>query len=64
VALHDLKSSAGMLGALGVQRLAEEMEELARRGDGAGLLARLASLEAAMSRAEDRLRAARDRRDA
>jgi HPt (histidine-containing phosphotransfer) domain-containing protein len=64
LALHDLKSSAGMVGALAVQRLAEKMEGLARRRDGAALREHLESLAAAVARADERLRAARERRGA
>jgi HPt (histidine-containing phosphotransfer) domain-containing protein len=62
LALHDLKSSAGMLGASGLQRLAEEMERLARQNDADGLRTRFELLEAAMARADNLLRDARDRR--
>lgn len=62
-ALHDLKSSAGMIGAAGVQRLAEEMELLARQEDAAGLRARFESLESTVARATDLIEAARARRD-
>lgn len=44
-ALHDLKSSAGMVGAVAVQRLAEEMEHLARADDLSALHDRLERLE-------------------
>lgn len=62
LALHDLKSSAGMLGLTGLQQLAEEMERLARRNDAEGLRARFAPLEAAVARAGSLLRDARIRR--
>jgi len=61
-ALHDLKSSAGMVGALGVHALAEEMEQLARGGDGDGLRARLPRLESAIATTAESLAAARKRR--
>ena len=62
LALHDLKSSAGMLGASGLQQLAEEMERLARQNDADGLRARFEPLEAAVTRADGLLRDARVRR--
>jgi HPt (histidine-containing phosphotransfer) domain-containing protein len=62
-ALHDLKSSAGMVGASEVMRLAEEMERLARGNEIATLPTRLERLEAAMDRADSRLRAAMKRRN-
>jgi HPt (histidine-containing phosphotransfer) domain-containing protein len=62
LALHDLKSSAGMLGASGLQQLAEEMERLARQNDADALRARFEPLEAAVARADGLLREARVRR--
>jgi len=62
LALHDLKSSAGMLGVSGLQQLAEEMERLARQNDADGLRARVEPLEAAVARADSLLRDARVRR--
>jgi HPt (histidine-containing phosphotransfer) domain-containing protein len=62
LALHDLKSSAGMLGLTGLQQLAEEMERLARQNDAEELRARFAPLEAAVARADSLLRDARIRR--
>ena len=58
-ALHDLKSSAAMVGAAGVARLAEEMERLARAGDAPAVQERLARLESAVEGAGAALREAR-----
>jgi HPt (histidine-containing phosphotransfer) domain-containing protein len=60
--LHDLKSSAGMVGALGVNTLAEEMEQLARAGDRDELRARMPRLESAIATTAQTLAAARERR--
>lgn len=62
-ALHDIKSSAGMIGAAGLQRLALEMEQLARDADANGLQERFARLEAASKQAEDWLAALRQRNE-
>jgi HPt (histidine-containing phosphotransfer) domain-containing protein len=62
-ALHDLKSSAGMVGASGVMRLAETMERLARANESESLPERLEQLEAALARAETLLNEAIKRRD-
>jgi len=62
-ALHDLKSSAGMVGASGVMRLAETMERLARADELDTLPERLEQLEAALARTETLLNEARKRRD-
>ena len=62
-ALHDIKSSAGMVGATAVQRLAEEMERLARAGDVAALRAHLERLELLLRQAERALTDARTRRN-
>ena len=61
-ALHDLKSSAGMVGATGVHALAEEMEQLSRAGDREGLQSRLPRLESAIATTGESLAAARKRR--
>jgi len=63
-ALHDMKSSAGMVGACGVQGLAHEMERLAREGDVPGLEARMSRLETALADADQAVRQARERRQA
>lgn len=63
-ALHDMKSSAGMVGACGVQGLAHEMERLARAGDASGLEERMDRLETALADADEALRQARQRRRA
>jgi len=55
-ALHDLKSSAGMVGANEVMRLAEELERLARARDLKPLAERLERLESAATRVDDYLR--------
>ncbi|MBW3533792.1 MAG: Hpt domain-containing protein [Gemmatimonadetes bacterium] len=52
---HSLKSSAANVGATVVSRLAAEMEDLAGRGDMAGMEALRAGLEAAMERVRERL---------
>jgi HPt (histidine-containing phosphotransfer) domain-containing protein len=62
LALHDLKSSAGMVGASSVQDLAELMERLARRNEREALRERFELLEAEAARAEGLLRDARKRR--
>jgi len=62
VALHDLKSSAGMVGASGLQQLAEEMERLARQNQTEALRERLPRLEAAVADAARHLGGARERR--
>ena len=62
-ALHDLKSSAGMVGASGVMRLAEEMERLARAEEMETLPERLERLEAALARSDMVLKQAMKRRD-
>jgi HPt (histidine-containing phosphotransfer) domain-containing protein len=62
-ALHDLKSSAAMVGAADVSRLAEEMERMARQDEIAALHARLERLEDAVARADGLLREAMRRRD-
>ncbi len=62
-ALHDLKSSAGMVGAAGVQILAGEMEELAREGDTDGLRRRLGRLVTALETTGQTLDEARRRRE-
>jgi HPt (histidine-containing phosphotransfer) domain-containing protein len=51
-----------MLGASGLQQLAEEMERLARQNDADALRARFEPLEAAVARADGLLREARVRR--
>ena len=51
-ALHDLKSSAGMVGALHVERLALEMEQDAVRQDHAALTGKLQKLASAVSEAQ------------
>ena len=61
-ALHDMKSSAGMVGACGVQDLAQEMERLAREGDAPALDARLGRLETALADADEAVRQAKERR--
>ena len=61
-ALHDMKSSAGMVGACGVQGLAHEMERLAREGDAPGLEGRMSRLETALTDADEAVRQARERR--
>ena len=61
-ALHDLKSSAGMIGAAGVYGLAGEMEQLAREGNADGLRERLGRLEAALETTGQTLDEARRRR--
>jgi len=63
-ALHDMKSSAGMVGACGVQGLAHEMERLARAGDSQELEARMSRLETALADADEAVRLARERRQA
>ena len=60
-ALHDMKSSAGMVGACGVQGLAQEMERLARAGDAPAVEARLDRLETALADADGAVRQARAR---
>ena len=62
-ALHDLKSSAGMIGASTVQQLAETMERAAWRGDLAAVRANLKRLETDLARAETLLQEARQRRN-
>ena len=62
-ALHDLKSSAGMVGAEDVMHLAEEMERLARAEKLEMLPQRLERLEKALRRADALLREALKRRD-
>jgi HPt (histidine-containing phosphotransfer) domain-containing protein len=62
-ALHDLKSSAGMVGASGVSRLADEMERLARGGDREAVRERVERLESAVEAAGQVLREARRKWD-
>jgi HPt (histidine-containing phosphotransfer) domain-containing protein len=54
--LHALKSSAGMLGALELQELAEPMERLARKRQADAVAAVMQRLAEAYARAESRLR--------
>jgi HPt (histidine-containing phosphotransfer) domain-containing protein len=51
-ALHDMKSSAGMLGARALERLALEMERDAANGDGAALSAKVERLAEAVEAAQ------------
>lgn len=60
-ALHDIKSSAGMVGAAGLQRLAQEMERMAREADPNGVEARFERLELASKQAAVWLTAMRQR---
>ena len=62
-ALHDLKSSAGMVGASGVMRLAEQMERSARSKAMEALPQQLVRLEAALARANVLLEEAMKRRE-
>lgn len=52
---HSLKSSAANVGATALSRLAGEMEDLASRGDLAGVDGLRPGLEAAWERARERL---------
>lgn len=60
-ALHDLKSGAEMVGAVGVHRLALEMERQAREGDLDAVRSGVDGLESALSRAGVSLGLARER---
>jgi len=51
-ALHNMKSSAGMIGARQLERLALEMEQDVAREDGAALTAKVKLLASAVSEAQ------------
>ena len=61
-ALHDLKSSAALLGAVELERVARELEQHARAAETGPLAARLGELDEAAARADAELRRALDRR--
>jgi len=61
-ALHDLKSSAGMVGACGLQRLAERLERMARDGDLDSVGEAVGELEREARRADEVLKRALDER--
>ena len=60
LALHSLKASAALLGAMHMQRLSERGEQLARSGALASLPAVVQALEDELARVEDWLVRARD----
>ncbi len=53
--LHSLKSSAGQMGAVGVQELCERAERMATKGDVAGVAAVLPALDAEIAALLERL---------
>lgn len=58
-ALHEIKSSAGQLGATAVRRLAEELEHLVRASAMDAARARRGELEVALAEAHEWMRQAR-----
>jgi HPt (histidine-containing phosphotransfer) domain-containing protein len=56
-AAHALKSSAGNVGAVRIQQLAEQIEQLAKRASGDAVAAEVAALERAFAEIRPRLEA-------